>query len=390
MAKSLEDTAFYRYHRLLALNEVGGDPAAKALSVEAFHGMMRTRAKEWPHGMTATATHDTKRGEDARARIMALAEIPGEWTSAVARWKLLNAPHVLADGNFRAPSATFEYMLYQALLGAWQPDDVSFAERMQEYALKAAREGKQETSWLNPHEPYEAGVKNFIAKILDPALSGEFLAALQTLAQRLSLLGALNSLSQITLKATMPGVPDFYQGTELWDFSLVDPDNRRPVDFAARARLLETLEAPDWDRLVQEWPSGQLKLAWTRQLLKLRTELADVFTDGDYEPLEVTGQHRDHFIAFARRRGREAAIVVVPRWFAEFTDQGRNWPGSEIYDAALNVSGYAVEGFADADATQLRLSDLLAHLPVAVLKARFTGAVKPARKRGRESAFLGQ
>jgi len=188
----------------------------------------------------------------------------------------------------------------------------------------------------------------------------------------------------------MPGVPDFYQGTELWDFSLVDPDNRRPVDFAARARLLETLEEPDWDRLVREWPSGLLKLAWTRQLLKLRTGLAAVFTDGDYAPLEVTGQHRDHFIAFARRQGREAAIVVVPRWFAEFTDQGRNWPGSDIYDAALNVSGYAVEGFADADATQLRLSDLLAHLPVAVLKARFNGAVKPARKRGRQSAFLGQ
>ena len=340
--------------------------------------MMQTRAREWPHGMTATATHDTKRGEDARARIMALAEIPGEWTSAVARWKLLNAPHVLAEGDFRAPSATFEYMLYQALFGAWQPDDASFAERMQEYALKAAREGKQETSWLNPHEPYEAGVKSFIARILDPALSGEFLDSLQTLAQRLSLLGALNSLSQITLKATMPGVPDFYQGTELWDFSLVDPDNRRPVDFAARARLLETLEEPDWDRLVREWPNGHLKLAWTRQLLKLRTELADVFTDGDYEPLEVTGQHRDHFIAFARRHGRDAAIVVVPRWFAEFTDHGRNWPASEMYDAALNVSGYAVEGFADADATQLRLSDLLAHLPVAVLKARFTGAAKPA------------
>ena len=236
MAKSLEDTTFYRYHRLLALNEVGGDPAAKALSVEAFHQMMRTRAKEWPHGMTATATHDTKRGEDARTRIMALAEIPGEWTSAVARWKLLNAPHVLTDGDLRAPSATFEYMLYQTLLGAWQPDDVSFAERMQAYALKAAREGKQETSWLNPHEPYEAGVKDFIARILDPSLSGEFLASLQTLAQRLSLLGALNSLSQITLKATMPGVPDFYQGTEFWDFSLVDPDNRRPVDFAARGR----------------------------------------------------------------------------------------------------------------------------------------------------------
>jgi (1->4)-alpha-D-glucan 1-alpha-D-glucosylmutase len=391
MAKSLEDTTFYRYHRLLALNEVGGDPAAGALDVDAFHGMMRSRAREWPHGMTATATHDTKRGEDARARIMPLAEIPGEWTGSVARWKLLNAPHVLIDGDLRAPSATFEYMLYQTLLGAWQPDDASFAERIQQYALKAAREGKQETSWLNPHEAYEAGVESFIAKILDPSLSGEFLNSVQTLAQRLSLLGALNSLSQITLKATMPGVPDFYQGTELWDFSLVDPDNRRPVDFAARARLLGALEEPDWDRLVQDWPSGHLKLAWTRHLLKLRTDLADLFASGEYELLEVGGPHRDHVIAFARRRGREAAIVVAMRRFGAFTDHGRNWPRPANYDAALNVGAYAVEGFADADATQLRLSDLLEHLPVAVLKARFNGATTPARKRARvQPLLLGQ
>jgi (1->4)-alpha-D-glucan 1-alpha-D-glucosylmutase len=333
--------------------------------------------------MTATATHDTKRGEDARARIMALAEIPGEWTSAVARWKLLNAPHLLVDGDVRAPSAVFEYMLYQALLGVWQPDDASLPARMQEYALKAAREGKQETSWLNPHQAYEAGVKDFIEKILDPSRSGEFLNALQTLAQRLSLLGALNSLSQITLKAMMPGVPDFYQGTELWDFSLVDPDNRRPVDFADRARRLGAIENPDWDRLVEAWPSGDLKLAWTRHLLKLRTELAAVFADGDYDPLEVNGAHRDHFVAFARRRGRDAAITVVTRWFAPLTDGGRHWPRPESYDAALNLGGYAVEGFADADATQLRLSDLLTHLPVAVLKARFNGAMKQARKRSR-------
>jgi (1->4)-alpha-D-glucan 1-alpha-D-glucosylmutase len=344
---------------------------------------MQARVREWPHGMTATATHDTKRGEDARARIMALAEIPGEWTSAVARWKLLNAPHLLVEGDLRAPSATFEYMLYQALLGAWQPDDASFPARMQEYALKAAREGKQETSWLNPHQAYEAGVKDFIEKILDPSRSGEFLNALQTLAQRLSLLGALNSLSQITLKAMMPGVPDFYQGTELWDFSLVDPDNRRPVDFADRARRLGALENPDWDRLVEAWPSGDLKLAWTRHLLKLRTELAAVFADSDCDPLEVNGAHRDHFVAFARRRGRDAAIIVVTRWFAPLTDGGRHWPRPESYYAALNLGGYAVEGFADADATQLRLSDLLTHLPVAVLKARFNGAIKQARKRSR-------
>jgi (1->4)-alpha-D-glucan 1-alpha-D-glucosylmutase len=387
MAKSLEDTTFYRYHRLLAFNEVGGDPAAKALSVDKFHLTMQARAREWPHGMTATATHDTKRGEDARARILALAEIPGEWTSAVARWKVLNAPHLHVDGDPRAPSATFEYMLYQALLGAWQPDDASFVERMQEYALKAAREGKQETSWLNPHAVYEEGVKNFIAKILDPSLSGEFLASLQTVAQRLSLLGALNSLSQITLKATLPGVPDFYQGTELWDLSLVDPDNRRPVDFAERAGRLGALVNPDWDRLVEKWPSGHLKLAWTRHLLKLRTELADVFTGGDYEPLAVSGPQADHFIAFARRRGRDAAVVVVARWFAPFTDGGRHWPRPEAYDAALDVGGYAVEGFADADATELRLSDLLARLPVAVLRARFNGAARPVRRRERLAAI---
>ena len=381
MAKSLEDTTFYRYHRLLALNEVGGDPAAKALPVDGFHKMMRTRAREWPHGMTATATHDTKRGEDARARIVALSEIPGEWTSAVARWKLLNASHLVIDGEMRAPSATFEYMLYQTLLGAWQPDDNSFPERMQAYALKAAREGKEETSWLNPHEAYEAGLKTFIARILDRSISTEFLDALDVLARRVSLLGALNSLSQITLKATMPGVPDFYQGTEFWDFSLVDPDNRRPVDFAEHARVLTSLETPDWDRLVQDWPSGHIKLAWTRHLLKLRTELADVFTNGDYQPLDVSGPHRDHVIAFARRRGRDAAIIVVTKLSAAFSESGRAWPRPESYDAALNVSGYSVEGFADADASQLRLSDLLAHLPVAVLRARYHGAAKPAPKR---------
>src|ERR1700716_406688 len=196
MAKSLEDPAFYRYHRLLALNEVGGDPSARTLSVDAFHEAMKIRAKKWPHGMTATATHDTKRGEDARARLLALAEIPGEWTSAVARWKLMNAPHLVIDGEMRAPSATFEYMLYQALLGAWPAagHDDTFAERMQAYALKAAREGKQETSWLNPNQAYEAGLRTFIERILDRAGAAEFINSLETLARRTSLLGALTSL----------------------------------------------------------------------------------------------------------------------------------------------------------------------------------------------------
>jgi (1->4)-alpha-D-glucan 1-alpha-D-glucosylmutase len=386
MAKSLEDTAFYRYHRLLALNEVGGDPAARALSVDAFHEAMKARVKDWPHGMTATATHDTKRGEDARARLIALAEIPGEWTSAVARWKVLNAPHLVVEGEMRAPSATFEYMLYQALLGAWPAagrDDV-FVERMQAYALKAAREGKQETGWLNPDEAYEAGLRSFIARILDPAISAEFLASLATLAQRVALLGALNSLSQITLKATVPGVPDFYQGTEFWDLSLVDPDNRRPVNFAERTAALASSGKPDWTSLVQHWPDGHVKLAWTRHLLRFRSELTDVFTHGDYQPLEVFGPHRDHVIAFARRRGREAAIVAVAKSFAPMSQGGRAWPRAESFDGALNVDGYRIEGSGrEAGTTELRLSALFRHLPAAVLKARINTVLKPVRKRAR-------
>jgi (1->4)-alpha-D-glucan 1-alpha-D-glucosylmutase len=380
MAKSLEDTAFYQFHRLLALNEVGGDPSSSGLTIPAFHDVMRTRAKEWPHGMTATATHDAKRGEDARARIAALSEIPGEWTSAVSRWKVLNAPHLALDGNLRAPSATFEYMLYQTLLGAWPAGGPGsdFVERIQAYALKAAREGKEETSWLNPHQAYENGVKSFIDKILDPALSGEFLEALQTLARRVALLGALNSLSQLTLKATLAGVPDFYQGTEFWDLSLVDPDNRRPVDFPARHAALGALDNPDWRGLIKSWPDGQLKLAWTRQLLKLRNELADVFSRGDYEPLEVRGAHADHVIAFARRHGRDAAIIVVGRLFAPFTQAGREWLMPEGFDATVDINGYAAPGLAG---NELPLTQAFRDFPASVIAARAASAIRPARQR---------
>jgi (1->4)-alpha-D-glucan 1-alpha-D-glucosylmutase len=285
----------------------------------------------------------------------------------------------------RAPSATFEYMLYQALLGAWPASghDETLLERMQAYALKAAREGKQETSWLNPDEPYEAGLRTFIARILDPSVSTEFLGSLETLSRRVSLLGALNSLSQITLKATMPGVPDFYQGTEFWDLSLVDPDNRRPVDFAERASALASLENPDWGSLAQHWPNGHIKLAWTRHLLKVRTELAGVFTDGDYAPLQVTGPHRDHVIAFARRRGRDAAIIAVAKSMAPFSQGGRAWPRAESYDGALNLQDYSVEGV-DSPAGAMELSALFGQIPAAVLKARYNGALNPAaRKRSR-------
>jgi (1->4)-alpha-D-glucan 1-alpha-D-glucosylmutase len=381
MAKSLEDTGFYRFHRLLALNEVGGDPAANALSIPDFHARMRERAKQWPHGMTATATHDTKRGEDARARLMALTEIPSDWTSTVARWKLLNAPHLVTDGILRSPSASFEYMIYQTLLGIWpaEGEDETLPERLQAYALKAAREGKQETSWLNPNEAYEAGLRTFISRILDPALSGEFLQSLDTFARRTALLGALNSLSQLTLKATMPGVPDFYQGTEFWDLSMVDPDNRRPVDFAARAAALREVEAPDWESLTRAWRDGRIKLAWTRHLLRLRNELPAVFTSGTYEPLEVSGPHRDHIIAFVRRHGRDAVIVVVGRAMARFCEDGRAWPRADAFDAAVQLAGYVVERY-DA-ATELAASSLFTLLPAAVVKARAEAAAPQLRSR---------
>jgi (1->4)-alpha-D-glucan 1-alpha-D-glucosylmutase len=380
MAKSLEDTAFYRYHRLLALNEVGGDPAAKAMPVDAFHETMRERAIDWPHGMTATATHDTKRGEDSRARILALAELSGEWSAAVARWKLLNAPHLVSNDGMRAPSTTFEYMLYQTLVGAWplSPEE-SFVDRIQAYAQKAAREGKQQTSWLNPNAAYEEGVREFIARILDPSVAGEFLEQIQTMAQRVALLGALNSLAQLTLKATLPGVPDFYQGTELWDFSLVDPDNRRPVDFAARAASLERLRDPDWRDLVANWRDGRIKLAWTKELLALRAALPRVFAEGSYQPLQVQGPHADRVIAFARRHDRDAVIVAVGRKLAPLTEQGRRWPNAADFDGVLMLDEFQIGG--EPRNTTLPLKTLFRELPVAVLPANYHGPLSATRLR---------
>jgi (1->4)-alpha-D-glucan 1-alpha-D-glucosylmutase len=282
----------------------------------------------------------------------------------------------------RAPSAAFEYLLYQTLLGAWplEPDD-TFADRIQAYALKAAREGKQETSWLNPNLAYEEGVKTFLDRLLDRSLSAPFLDSLQQLSNRLSLLGALNSLSQITLKAMLPGLPDFYQGTEFWDFSMVDPDNRRKVDFAARATALAGLENPEWRKLAEHWQDGHLKLGWTRHLLKLRADLAHVFSGGEYHPLQVTGAHRDHVIAFARCHNGDAAIVVVGKSFAALTQQGRQWPRGEAIDGAVAIDGYRIEGGEHSESGLLPLSELFSEIPVAVLRAQIAGQTKPARIR---------
>ena len=340
MAKSLEDTTFYRYFHLLALNEVGGDPTLPALTSAAFHDTMADRVATQPHGMTATATHDTKRGEDARARLLALSELADDWREEVEEWKRLNLPAVGTASRKRCPSAAHEYMLYQTLLGAWPfagPDE-AFVSRMEAYAVKAAREGKLETSWLNPDEAYEAGFTGFVREILAGQGAAVFVERVAGFAARLSLLGALNSLAQLTLKAMMPGVPDFYQGTELWDLSLVDPDNRRPVDFSARSQALAEIGSePDWSGLVAGWQNGRIKLALTQKLLALRGQFPGLFSDGHYRPLEVMGLDAEHVIAFARSEGERTVIVAVGRHFAQLTGGGRNWPTAFAWDAAISV-----------------------------------------------------
>jgi (1->4)-alpha-D-glucan 1-alpha-D-glucosylmutase len=378
MAKSMEDTAFYRYHRLLALSEVGGDPAAGALTVPDFHDRMTTRAETLPHGLTASATHDTKRGEDARMRILSLSEMADEWTEAAHLWRNLNARPAPGEDHLRAPSPAHEYMLYQALLGAWPLGgiDKSFIGRLQEYAVKAAREGKEQTSWLAPQEDYEAGLKDFLGRILDRNRSAAFIDSFDSFARRTALMGALNSLAQVALKATMPGVPDFYQGTELWDLSLVDPDNRRPVDFAARTSALhEFADQPDWRRLARDWPSGRIKLALIRHVLDIRRRYEMVFTKGGYRPLQVVGTHREEIVAFARGNGRENIIVVVGRLFGRCTDNGRSWPSKDAWQGTAVMT----DGFSSIrpllapgpvlNNAQILISELFDAVPIAVLHA---------------------
>jgi (1->4)-alpha-D-glucan 1-alpha-D-glucosylmutase len=326
MAKALEDTAFYRYHRLLALSEVGGDPVAPALSLDAFHSSQQHRAEKEAGGLTATATHDTKRGEDARARILALSELAADWDAAVNEWSSRNAALAQHVDGRRRPTQAHEYMLYQALIGAW-PDKVDneFVARMQAYALKAAREGKQETSWTNPRDDYEKALIEYVRDLLDPQVSAGFLGSFGQFAARTALLGALNGLSQLALKALLPGVPDFYQGTEFWDFSLVDPDNRRPVDFPTRLQQMRP-EPPDWADLVAHWRDGRIKLALTQALLRVRRTHADLFARGTYQPLRVSGPHAEHVIAFSRTWKRREIVVAIGRHFAGITDHGRHWP----------------------------------------------------------------
>lgn len=324
MAKSLEDTAFYRFHRLISLNEVGGDPRQFGVSVAAFHRANQERAARWPTTMLAVATHDTKRGDGARLRIDTISEFAGEWRQRVARWAELNRALRREVDGAMAPSRNDEYLIYQSLLGAWPSGagaahamsaGTPLADRLERFLVKALREAKAETSWDNPNEPYEAACCAFSRALLERE-PNPFLADFAEFAARADIFGMLNGLSQTVLHLTVPGIPDIYQGGEVWNYSLVDPDNRAPVDFAHRQALLAGAMPIDKAEAWNNWSDGSIKMRVLSTLLRLRRQDPALFRDGGYEPLAAEGARADHLVAFARRRGGGAAIILAGRLFA--------------------------------------------------------------------------
>jgi (1->4)-alpha-D-glucan 1-alpha-D-glucosylmutase len=339
MAKSVEDTVFYTYNRLVSLNEVGGSPDRYGTSVTALHRRNAERLERWPHSLLTTSTHDTKRSEDVRARLNALSEMLGEWQGALARWGRLNSPRKLVVEEQPAPDRNDEYLLYQTLLGAWPegPLDgdalVRFRGRIAAYMQKATKEAKVHTSWINPNEEYDAAVRLFVEHLLPESGESPFLSDLLALQRRVAFFGRFNALSQVLLKLTSPGVPDLYQGCELWDYSLVDPDNRRAIDYRRRREVLAELEeriaragdeperglAGLADELVDGAPDGRIKAYVMYQGLSFRRAHNPLFGRGDYLALEAAGPHRDHVCAFARCAGDDVVLVVVPRLVVRLT-----------------------------------------------------------------------
>lgn len=340
MAKGLEDTTFYVYNRLVALNEVGGTPERFGITVEAFHGQNIERAKGQPLALLATSTHDTKRSEDVRARIAVLSEIPGKWRDWLSRWGRLNRHRKIVVDGKPVPDRNEEYLLYQTLLGAWPPGPLSvagqreFAGRIKEYMLKAMREAKVNTSWINPEPVYEDAVCHFIDRILEERPDNQFRADLLQRLPSLVRCGMLNALSQTLLKIASPGIPDFYQGTELWDFSLVDPDNRRPVDYEKRRaaladlrrQLAETGPLAVARRLSEAPEDGRIKLYLTWQALQFRQRQRRLFEEGKYIPLEVEGERAAHLCAFERYLNEATVLVVAPCSWMELAGETADTP----------------------------------------------------------------
>ncbi|MGA9207987.1 MAG: malto-oligosyltrehalose synthase [Terriglobales bacterium] len=330
MAKGVEDTAFYRYNRLVSLNEVGAWLRRFGTTAAEFHLANQERARDWPHTMLATSTHDSKRSEDVRARINVLSEIPALWRARVRDWSRFNRNHKRVVNGKPAPSANDEYLLYQTLAGAWPSeaplgDDErkKFGERIEQYMLKAIREAKQNTSWINRNTEYEDAVLSFVRTVLSPDPKNRFLKDFLPFQRRAARIGMWNSLSQTLLKLTCPGVPDIYQGNEIWDFSLVDPDNRRPVDYARRRQSFESIRrwgcepsAANLRTLLETPEDGRIKLYLTGRTLCFRRQQPELFREGEYVSLTIEGARANNIFAFARKHANASVLVIVPRLVA--------------------------------------------------------------------------
>lgn len=367
MAKAMEDTLFYRHNLLLGANEVGGEPGRPAGGVDLFHELMQKRAKQQPHGLSATSTHDTKRGEDARARLYVLSEEPDVWRLGVERWRDMNRGHLTELPAGLTPDANVEWMLYQALAGIW-PEEFrdgaagALTDRFVAYAEKAVREAKLMTDWNAPHEQYETAVKSYAAALTASA-SLTFHEDFAETLRPVMAAGYLNSLSQTLIKLTAPGVPDIYQGSEACDFSLVDPDNRRQIDTAELARLLATRDP------ISELTVPALKLRIIQIGLNLRKRLPALFAEGDYVPLSVTGSRRRHVIAYARRLRDAFTITVTPRMMMGQLEPGKLFAGPEFWDDTAIILPAGLQG-SIRDLLTERSIDAAASIPVAKLLGR--------------------
>ncbi len=349
MAKGVEDTTFYVYNRLLSLNEVGGDPGQFGVPPSYFHRSNQERRQHWPRALSTTATHDTKRGEDTRARLNVLSEAPTEWMRALRRWSALNEGCRVDVEERKAPDRNEEYFVYQTLVAAWplgkpSPEEFAgFVARIQDYMQKAIHEGKVHTSWINPDPAYDAAVRTFLSRVLDPGANAAFVDDCAAFAGRMAHFGMLNSLSQTLLKIVSPGVPDTYQGTELWDFSLVDPDNRRPVDYAHRARLLASFrpEADFARSLAATLPDGRAKLHLTATALRCRRDHPGLFAEGEYLPAEIVGGRHQHVCALVRRHADQVAVAAAPRLLLGLLEGRQELPlGADVWqDTALLLPG---------------------------------------------------
>jgi (1->4)-alpha-D-glucan 1-alpha-D-glucosylmutase len=382
MAKGLEDTVFYIYNRLPALNEVGGEPQQFGLGVDVFHERNLDRQRDWPATLLATSTHDTKRSEDVRARIVVISEIPELWRRSLQRWGTANHRWKRIVNDLEAPDANEEYLLYQTLLGTWpmqangEPEPVpapDYIERIQAYMTKALKEAKINTSWIQPNEEWDAAMHDFVARILDPSSRNKFLPIFLPAAKEIIRLGAINSLTQTLLKLASPGVPDIYQGTEIWDYSLVDPDNRRPVDYELRREMLKSLSNVTPGELMERWPDGRIKLFLTKHLLRLRREHADLFERGEYLPLHTSGTFAECCVSFVRQLDNNWIAVVAPRLSSRvgFPPIGEAWQDTAIQLPKTLLLEKAHDLFTcrpvSARDRQVKLAKALAVLPFAVI-----------------------